>query len=102
MVQRMSPISGNEIATRITEHKNAIKRHDLRSLPATHIRQLSHFQLGKNAITRTRANDQNTHANLKRHGTAQTMILLTDTLTLLQSTYNLRLYVKTLLIMTPK
>ena len=25
-----------KIATRITEHKNAIKRHDLKTLPATH------------------------------------------------------------------
>ena len=28
--------TSKKIETRITEHKNAIKRHDLRSLPATH------------------------------------------------------------------
>ena len=28
--------TSKKIETRITEHKNAIKRHDLRSIPATH------------------------------------------------------------------
>ena len=34
--QRYMGQISKKIATRITEHKNAIKRHDLRSLPATH------------------------------------------------------------------
>ena len=34
--QRYIGQTSKKIATRITEHKNAIKRHDLKSLPATH------------------------------------------------------------------
>ncbi len=42
----------------------------------------------------------NTHANLQRHGTVQTVIRLIDTLTFPQSTYNLRHYIGALLILT--
>ncbi len=42
----------------------------------------------------------NTHANLKRHNTVQTVIRLIDTLTFLQSTYTLRHYIGAILIMT--
>ena len=34
--QRYIGQTSKKIATRITEHKNAIKRHDLKSLPETH------------------------------------------------------------------
>ena len=34
--QRYIGQTSKKIATRITEHKNAVKRHDLRSLPAAH------------------------------------------------------------------
>ena len=55
--QRYIGQTSEKIATRITEQKNAMKRHDLKSLPATHIRQLSHFKLDKNTITRTSTNE---------------------------------------------
>ena len=79
-----------KIATRITEHKNAVKRHNLRSLPAAHTYDNCHtFNWTK---TQLLGRAQTKYAReLKRHGTAQMMILLTDTLTFLESTYNLRL-----------
>ena len=55
--QRYIGQTSKKIATRITEHKNAIKRHDLKSLPATHTYDNCHFQLGKNTITRTSTNE---------------------------------------------
>ena len=49
--QRYIGQTSKKIETRITEHKNAIKRHDLRSLPAAHT--YNNFQLDRNSTTRT-------------------------------------------------
>ncbi len=101
--QRYIGQTSKKIETRITEHKNAIKRHDLRSLPAAHTYDNCHTfnwtetQLKLNYWDEHRPN---THANLKRHGTVQTVIRLIDALTYPQSTYNLRHYIGALLILT--
>ena len=56
--QRYIGQTSKKIATRITEHKKRYKTTRSQITTSnTHIRQLSHFQLGKNTITRTSTNE---------------------------------------------
>ena len=48
--------TSKKIETRITEHKNAIKRHDLRSLPATHTYDNCHTFIWKETHLLTSTN----------------------------------------------
>ena len=56
--QRYIGQTSKKIETRITEHKKRYKTTRSQITTSnTHIRQLSHFQLGKNTITRTSTNE---------------------------------------------
>ena len=88
--------TSKKIATRTTEHKNAMKRHDLKSLPATHSYDNCHtFNW---AITQLLGRAPTKYAREFKeawHSTDDTINRHIDIP--IQSTYNLRLYVKTLL-----
>ena len=99
--QRYMDQTSKKVETRITEHKNAIKRHDLRSLPAAHTydnchtfnwtetqllgrAQTKHAREFKEALYSTDSNAINRHIDIPTN----------------ESTYNLRHYIGALLIMT--
>ena len=89
-----------KIETQSTEHKNAIKRHDLRSLPAAHTYDNCHTFNCKETHLLGRAQTKHTRTGIKRHGTVRRIIPSTNILTFLLSTYNSRQYVRSLLTMT--
>ena len=66
--QRYIGQTSKKIETGITEHKNAIKRHDHLSLPAAHTYDNCHT-FNWTETQHLDEHKQNTHVNSKRHGT---------------------------------
>ena len=88
--QRYIGQTSKKIETRITEHKNAIKRYDLRSLPAAHTYDNCHTfnWTHTELLGQAHACRLNMHANSKKHGTSWTITQSTDTLTFQRSIFN--------------
>ena len=83
--QKYASQTSKKIETRITEQKNAIKRDDLRSLPAAQTYDDCHIFNWKETHLLVRVLTK-MHVKSNKHGTAQTIVLLTVMLTFLPST----------------